>query len=86
MDLDYPIEIHDKHKDYPFCGENQITPNTKNDRKLLLPLSNKRNYIIHYQMLKEALRQGLILKKVHKTLKFAQSALLKPYIMLNTEL
>lgn len=86
VDLDYPIEFHDKHKDYPFCGENQIVPNTKNDRKLLLTLFNKRNYVIHYQMLKEALRQGLILKKIHKSLKFAQSAWLKPYIMLNTEL
>lgn len=35
-------------------------------------------------MLKCALKQGLILKRIHKVLQFAQSEWLKPYIMLNT--
>lgn len=84
VDLDYPEYLHDKHKDYPFCCENQAVPHTKNDKKLLLTLYNKKNYVIHYKMLKCALQQGLILKRIHKVLKFTQSEWLKPYIMLNT--
>lgn len=86
VDLDYPQDLHDLHKDYPFCAENRCVPHTKNEKKLLLTLFHKKNYVIHYKMLKCALRNGLVLNKVHKVLKFNQSQWLKPYIMLNTEL
>ena len=36
--------------------------------------------------LKQALNLGLILKKVHKMIKFNQKAWLKPYINMNTKL
>ena len=36
--------------------------------------------------IKQALNHGLILKKVHKVIKFNQKACLKPYIDMNTEL
>lgn len=85
VDLEYPKEIHNYHKDYPFCAENKFVPFTK-EKKLLLTLFDKKNYVIHYRMLKCALRAGLILKKVHKILKFTQSQWLKPYIDLNTML
>lgn len=86
VDLEYPTYLHDMHKDYPFCAENRIVPTTKNERKLLLTLYDKSNYVLHYKMLKCVLREGLILKKVHKTLQFEQSQWLKPYIELNTSL
>lgn len=86
VDLDYPEYLHDKHKDYPFCAENRPVPHTKNDRKLLLTLYNKKNYVIHYKMLQCALKHGLILKKIHKEIQFNQSPWLKPYMMLNTSL
>lgn len=86
VDLDYPESLHDLHNDYPFCAENMPVPNTTNVRKLLLTLNNRKNYVIHYRMLKLALQHGLVLKKVHRTLEFYQSAWLKPYIMLNTEM
>ena len=34
--------------------------------------------------IKQALNHGLILKKVHKVIKFNQKACLKPYIDMNT--
>lgn len=86
VDLDYPKQLHDSHKDYPFCAQNQIVPNTKNDKKLLLTLFDKKNYVIHYKMLKCALQQGLILKKIHRGIQFKQTQWLKPYICLNTSL
>lgn len=86
VDLDYPENLHDLHNDYPFCAENRLVPNTKNVKKLLLSLFDKKNYVIHYRMLKLVLRHGLVLKKIHRTLQFEQSAWLKTYIMLNTKM
>lgn len=84
VDLEYPQHLHDLHKDYPFCAENRTVPNTKNDKKLLLTVSDKKEYIIHYRMLKCALKNGLVLKKIHKVLQFRQEPWLKPYIDFNT--
>lgn len=86
VDLEYPKELHDLHNDYPFCAENKLVPNTKNSRKLLLTLTDKNNYVIHYRMLKLAIQHKLVLKKVHRVLEFEQSPWLKSYITLNTEL
>ena len=36
--------------------------------------------------LKQALNHGLVLKKVHRVIKFDQNAWLKPYIDMNTDL
>ena len=35
---------------------------------------------------KQALNHGLVLKKVHRVIKFNQNAWLKPYIDMNTDL
>ena len=45
----------------------------------------KNNYMVHYRNLKYYLSEGLIFKKVHKILKFKQSAWRKPYIDFNTQ-
>ena len=54
--------------------------------KLICNIENKRNYIVHIAVLKQALDHGLILKKVHGVIKFKQKAWLKPYIDMNTDL
>lgn len=101
VNLHYPKEIHTAHNDFPFCAEKQSLSNEANDiissregfdqqnkkiNKLLLTLYDKENYVLHYRMLKLALRHSLILKKVNRILKFKQRFWLKPYIDLNTEL
>lgn len=95
VDLHYPESIHTTHSDFPFCAERRTLPKQAFDilgakaskfPKLLLTLFDKEKYVIHYRMLKLALRHGIELKKVHKILRFKQSAWLKPYIDLNTEL
>lgn len=55
-----------------------------NIKKLVLTLYDKSNYIIHYRMLKLALKHGLILKKVHRVLQFKQTDWLSKYIMFNS--
>ena len=66
------------HKDLPFL------PERKN--KLLTTTYDKENYVEHISALKQALNHGLILKKVHRVIKFKQTAWMKPYIDKNTKL
>ena len=55
-------------------------------KKLAANLHDKNKYVIHISYLKQALNNGLVLKKVHKVIKFNQNAWLKPYIDMNTDL
>lgn len=84
VDLHYPPELHHMHNDFPFCPEKRGIPKITTNDKLLLTFYDKNNYVVHYSMLKLALKHGLKLKKVHRVLQFRQSAWLKPYIELNS--
>ena len=54
--------------------------------KLVCNLYDKKDYVVHIRILKKALNNALILKKVHRVIKFNQIAWLKSYINMNTEL
>ena len=54
--------------------------------KLVPNLYDKKNYVIHIGALDQALKHRLILKKIHCTIEFDQSAWIKPYIDFNTQL
>lgn len=102
VDLHYPEYLHDAHNDLPFCPESKSPPNPSEfskqqyhryeglnafkTPKLILDLTDKEEYVIHFRMLKLALKHGLILKKVRRVISFAQADWLKSYIDLNTEL
>ncbi|XP_061728728.1 uncharacterized protein LOC133533711 [Cydia pomonella] len=85
VDLEYPFEFHDAHSDLPFCPENVILGDSK-EKKLIAHLNKKCNYVIHYRNLKQCLKNGLKLVKIHKILRFEQSAWMKCYIDLNTHM
>ena len=55
-------------------------------KNLIANLNDKTEYFIHIRSLKQALNHELVLKKVHKVIKFNQNSWLKPYIDLNTDL
>lgn len=87
VDLDYPQSLHDLHDDLPFCAESLSSPISSNQKikKLILNLNAKKDYICHYLVLKQALQNGLVLKKVSRVLKFNQSPFMASYIEKNTE-
>lgn len=85
VNLKYPDYLHNYHADLPFAAEKMIPPGGKT-KKLIANLYDKEHYVIHYIHLKECLKNGLILTKIHRILKFRQTNFLKKYIDLNTEL
>ena len=83
VDIKYPKELHDLHTDLPFMCEKMEINKVE---KLVPNLYDKRNYVIHMRALNQALKHGLILKRVHHLIEFDQSAWLKLYINFNTQL
>ena len=68
---------------YPFFSEKMKIEKVK---KLLAKLHDKKEFVIHVRNLKQALNQGIVLKKVHRIVKFNQRASLKPHFDMNTDL
>ena len=83
VDIEYPKQLWSSHKDLPFLPERKIFEKVE---KLVCSIEDKEKYVIHKRALKQALNHGLILKDVHRVIKFNQEAWLKPYIDMNTNL
>ncbi len=83
VDLEYPVELHDLHNEYPLAPE-KINVNKVD--KLIPNLNDKTNYVIHHETLKLYLSLGLKLKKIHRGITFDEEDFMKPYIKLNTDM
>ena len=81
VDLDYPESLRDSHNDYPLAPDK-----LKGNDKLICSFLPKRHYVVHYKNLKQYLQEGMILKKVHRGIKFYQSPWMEPYIRKNIDL
>ena len=83
VDIDYPKELFNFHKDLPFLPERKKVEKVE---KLICSIEDKKKYVIYIRALKQALNHGLKLKKVHRVIKFNQKVWLKPYTDMNTKL
>ena len=97
VDLKVPEHLHDFHSDYPLAAEklkitkemlsaysSSLTSNHVTSEKLSPNLYDKTNYVLHYENLQFYRKHEVQLAKVHRILKFSQSAWIKPYIDFNT--
>ena len=98
VDLKYPDSIKQKTKNFPFAPVNKkINPDDFNDymkeirsdtyvqsSKMICDWSNKKNYLVHYMMLKLYVRHGMIVDKNHDIISIRQSRWLEKYINFNT--
>ena len=98
VDFEYPHNIRQKTKHFPFCPENKyiskndfgpymksITPeNYVSQKKLICDWTDKRNYLIHYRLLKFYFWHGMKIKQVHRVKSFKKSKWLEKYIDFNT--
>ena len=99
VDLKYPDNIKEKTKNFPFAPMNKKTNLDKfNDymkeikpdnyiqtSKLICDWSDKKNYLIHYRMLKFYIKHGMVVDKIHSIISFRQSRWLEKYINFNTQ-
>lgn len=83
FDVEYPLDLHDHHYDFPLFPLTETPPNGKH-KKLMTTVSNKIKYIAHYLVVQQAIKLGLKVTKIHRVIKFSQSCWLKPYIEANT--
>lgn len=82
VDIKYPEELHMSHNDYPFLPQKLKVNGIE---KLCATLYDKERYVVHIKNLQQAISHGLELTKVHRVLKFKQSAWMKKYIELNNK-
>ena len=99
VDLEYPHNIRQKTKYFPFARENKtiskddfgpymksIMPkNYVSHKKLICDWTDKKSYSIHYRILKFYIRHGMKIDKVHNVISFKQSKWLEKYIDFNTQ-
>ena len=64
------------------CGHMKIN----GVEKLAPNLYYKKRYVIHIRALDQALKHGLVLERIHRTIEFKHSAWMKEYIDFNTRL
>ena len=79
----YLEKLHEHHNDLSFLPERIKTERVE---KLAADLHDKTGHVIHIRKLKQALNHRLVLKRVHRVIKFNQNARLKPYSDIYTDL
>ena len=99
VDSSYPDNMMEKTKNFPFAPENNIiNPDNFSDymktikpdtytqiKKIIFDGSVKKNYLMHFRVLKFYVRQGLEVGKVHTVILFKPSKWLEKYINFNTQ-
>ena len=77
VDVHYPEKSNELRNNLPFLSERM---KLKKFEKLVTNLQDKNEYVIHIRNFKQKLNHGLILKQIHRVIKFNQEAWLEPHI------
>ena len=83
VDVEYPKQLFSSNKELPFLPERKKLEKVE---KLVCNIEDKEKYVIHIRGLKQVLNNGLILKEVHRVIRFNEEAWLKLYIDMNAKL
>ena len=83
VDVQYLEKLHELHNYLSLLPRRM---KNENFQKLVTNLHDKTEYLIYIRNLKQALNNELVLKKVHRVIKFNQDAWLKTYFDMNTEI
>ena len=65
VDVEYPQKLFSSHKDLRFFPERKKLEKVE---KLVCSVEDKEKYVMHIRALKQALNNGLKLKKVHRVI------------------
>lgn len=76
--------LHYIFNDLPLVPENKSPPGGKVN-KLICEFYDKTNYIVYYEAVKPYKNWGIKIRKVHRGIKFTQTAFMAPYIQFNNE-
>ena len=79
VDLEYPKNLHDYHNEYPLAPERLIIEKTE---KLVPNLNDKKKYVVHHENLKQYLKLGMKITKIHRGVSFEKKDIMKSYISL----
>ena len=83
LDVKYPKSLHNFHSILLFLPKRM---KIKKFNKVVCNWFDKKNYAVHMRALKQALNHSLVLKRVHRVIKFNQKAWLIPNIDVNNKL
>ena len=83
LDVKYPKRLHNFHSILLFLPKRM---KIKKFNKVVCNWFDKKNYAVHMRALKQALNHSLVLKRVHRVIKFNQKAWLIPNIDVNNKL
>ena len=81
VDLEYPVELHDFHNDFPLAPEKLTLGKVE---KLTQNLRDKEKMVLHGKNLQLYLSLGMKLKLIRRGLKFQEKNFMKNYIDKNT--
>ena len=83
VDIKYTKQLFSSHKELPFSKARKKLAKRE---KLVCSIEDKEKYVLRIRALKQAFNHGLILKDVHRIIKFNQEVWLKLCIDMNTKL
>ena len=81
-----PSAVMSRSKKQVYLKAQYNLPRTDYNAKLIPNLMNKTKYVLDFRTLKFYLDHGMVLRKVHRGIKYHQRRWLAPYIAVNQEM